>query len=104
MVGYYKEKELTNEVLGEDGWLKTGDIAKFDKEGLCFIVGRKKDMIKVAGEIVFSAEVEEKIQRHPKIKEAAVIGVESKLRGEVPKAFIVLEDSQLSDNLLKIPN
>lgn len=91
MTGYYKEKELTDQVLTEDGWLKTGDIAKFDKDGLCFIVGRKKDMIKVAGEIVFSSEVEEKIQRHPKIKEVAIIGVSDKLRGEVPKAFLVLE-------------
>ncbi|MBN2482938.1 MAG: acyl--CoA ligase [Candidatus Omnitrophica bacterium] len=97
MRGYYQEEELTKEVLTEDGWLKTGDIAYCDKDGLFYIVGRKKDMIKVAGEIVFSAEVEEKIQRHPKIKEVAVIGMPDALRGEVPKAFIVLkENEQLS--------
>lgn len=92
MSGYYKEPQLTKEVLTEDGWLKTGDIAKFDSNGLYYLVGRKKDMIKVAGEIVFSCEVEEKIHRHPKIKEAAVVGVPDSLRGEVPKAFIVLEE------------
>jgi len=91
MVGYYKEEQLTKEVLTEDGWLKTGDLAKYDQDGLFYIVGRKKDMIKVAGEIVFSPEVEEKILLHPKIKEAAVIGVSDKLRGEVPKAFVVLK-------------
>lgn len=93
MRGYYKEKEMTDDVLSKDGWLKTGDIAKFDEEGLTFIVGRKKDMIKVAGEIVFSAEVEEKMSRYPKIKEVAVIGVPDKLRGEVPKAFISANES-----------
>jgi len=94
MVGYYKEPQLTKEVLTEDGWLKTGDIAKFDEEGLCYIVGRKKEMIKVAGELVFSPEVEEKLHLHPKVKEVAVIGVPDKLRGEVPKAFIVVKEAE----------
>jgi len=94
MLGYYKEDELTKEVVTASGWLKTGDIAKYDDDGLFYIVGRKKDMIKVAGEIVFSAEVEEKIHLHPKIQEAAVIGVPDKLRGEVPKAFISLKEGE----------
>ncbi|MFC1514834.1 class I adenylate-forming enzyme family protein [Candidatus Omnitrophota bacterium] len=94
MTGYYKEPGLTAEAMTEDGWLKTGDIAKFDEQDLCYIVGRKKDMIKVGGEIVFSAEVEEKIHCHPKVKEVGVIGVSDTLRGEVPKAFIVPHDGQ----------
>lgn len=94
MAGYYQAPDLTREVLTADGWLKTGDIAKFDEDGLFYIAGRKKDMIKVAGEIVFSAEVEEKIQRHPKVKEAAVIGVFDKLRGEVPKAYVVFQEEE----------
>jgi long-chain acyl-CoA synthetase len=94
MVGYYKEEGLTNEVLTPDGWLKTGDIARKDEEGLFYLVGRKKDMIKVAGEIVFSPEVEEVIHRHPKVEEVAVIGVPDELRGEVPKAFIVAKKDQ----------
>ncbi|MFH1504909.1 MAG: class I adenylate-forming enzyme family protein [Candidatus Omnitrophota bacterium] len=92
MRGYYKEEDLTKEVITEDGWFKTGDIARRDEQGLFYIIGRKKDMIKVAGEIVFPAEVEEKIQRHPQIEEAAVIGVADPLRGEVPKVFIVTND------------
>jgi len=94
MAGYYKEPGLTAQVLTEEGWLKTGDIARRDKQDRYYIVGRKKDMIKVAGEIVFSPEVEEVIQRHPKVKEVAVIGVEDKLRGEVPKAFILLKEGE----------
>lgn len=94
MVGYYKEPALTSEVLTADGWLKTGDIFRQDKEGRYYIVGRKKEMIKVSGEIVFCPEVEEAILRHDKVKEAAVIGVGDKLRGEVPKAFVVLKESE----------
>ena len=102
MLGYYNEPQLTSEVLTEDGWLKTGDVAKFDEQGLCYIVGRKKDMIKVAGEIVYSPEVEEKIHLHPKVKEVGVIGVADKLRGEVPKAFIVLkEQEEITEQELK---
>lgn len=94
MAGYYKEPELTRQVLTHDGWLKTGDIARRDKLGRYYIVGRKKEMIKVSGEIVFCPEVEEAMHRHPKVKEAAVIGVADKLRGEVPRAFVVLKDKE----------
>lgn len=94
MAGYYKEPDLTRSAFTEDNWLKTGDIARRDKLGRYSIVGRKKDMIKVGGEIVFSAEVEEVLHRHPKVKEVAVIGVADKLRGEVPKAFLVLKEGE----------
>jgi len=102
MAGYYKEPGLTKQVLTEDGWLKTGDVARRDKSGKYCIVGRKKEMIKVSGEIVFCPEVEGVIQRNPKVKEVAVIGVDDELRGEVPKAFIVLkENEQLSEDELR---
>lgn len=94
MSGYYKEPELTKEVLTEDGWLKTGDIACQDEQGFFYIVGRIKEMIKVAGEIVFSPEVEAVIQKFPGVKEVAVIGLEDKLRGEVPKAFLAVADKE----------
>jgi len=102
MPGYFRQESLTKQVLTDDGWLKTGDIAYCDEEGLYYIAGRKKDMIKVAGEIVFLAEVEEKIQLHPKVKEAAVIGVSDNLRGEVAKAYIALnKGDSLSGQELK---
>jgi len=94
MQGYYKEPGLTQEALSEDGWFKTGDVVKEDNLGRHYIVGRKKEMLKVGGEIVFCPEVEAVIHRHPKVGEVAVIGVADKLRGEVPKAFIVLKENQ----------
>ncbi|MFH0855680.1 MAG: class I adenylate-forming enzyme family protein [Candidatus Omnitrophota bacterium] len=88
--GYYKDEALTKEAL-KDGWFHTGDLGKFDSQGDLYIVGRKKEMIKVGGEIVFEPEVESVIHRHPDVAEAAVIGVVDKLRGEVPKAWVVLK-------------
>ena len=94
MKGYYKEPGLTKEALTDDGWFKTGDVVKRDELDRYSIVGRKKEMIKVGGEIVFCPEVEGVIHRHPKVGEVAVVGVPDKLRGEVPKAFIVLKEDQ----------
>lgn len=91
--GYYKDSKLTAETL-RNGWFYTGDLGKFDSEGDLFIVGRKKEMIKVGGEIVFEPEVEAAIQKHPDVSEAAVVGALDKLRGEVPKAFVVLKEGK----------
>ncbi len=90
--GYFKDPELTRETL-RNGWFHTGDLGKFDKEGFLYIVGRKKEMIKVGGEIVFEPEVEAAIQKHPCVAEVAVVGVLDNLRGEVPKAYVVLKQS-----------
>ncbi|HTZ11828.1 MAG TPA: class I adenylate-forming enzyme family protein [Candidatus Margulisiibacteriota bacterium] len=89
--GYYKDPEATRSVM-RNGWFHTGDLGKFDRDGDLYIVGRKKEMIKVSGEIVFEPEVEAAIHRHPDVAEVAVIGVADKLRGEVPKAFVVLRE------------
>ena len=91
--GYFKAPELTQETL-RNGWFHTGDLGKFDEEGFLYIVGRRKEMIKVGGEIVFEPEVESVILRHPDIAETSVIGVADKLRGEVPKAFIVMKEGK----------
>lgn len=91
--GYYKDPEGTQEAL-RDGWFHTGDLGKFDEEGDLYIVGRIKEMIKVAGEIVFEPEIEAAIHKHPDIAEVAVIGVPDSLRGEVPKAFVVLKEGK----------
>ncbi len=95
--GYYREPTLSSDAFWGEGWLRTGDIAYFGKDGLIYLAGRKKDMIKVAGEIVFSSEVEEKIHLYPKVAEVAVIGVSHELRGEVPKAFIVAKENETID-------
>jgi len=93
MVGYYKDPEATAQVM-RNGWFHTGDLARFDEQGFVYIVGRKKEMIKVAGQLVYAPEVEASIHKHPKIAEIAVIGVPDELRGEVPKAFVVLKEGE----------
>jgi len=99
--GYYKDPELTAQAI-RNGWFHTGDLGRFDSEGDLYIVGRKKEMIKVAGEIVFEPEVEAVVHKHPDVSEVAVIGVPDKLRGEVPKAFVVLkEDKEVSEEDLR---
>ncbi|MGE5197494.1 MAG: class I adenylate-forming enzyme family protein [Deltaproteobacteria bacterium] len=89
--GYYNDPELTALTM-RSGWFHTGDLGKFDSEGFLYIVGRKKEMIKVAGEIVFEPEVEAAIHKNPDVVEVAVVGVPDNLRGEVPKAFIILRE------------
>lgn len=99
--GYYKDPELTQRTFC-NGWFHTGDLGRFDEEGDLYIVGRIKEMIKVAGEIVFEPEVETTLHRHPDVAEVAVIGVPDKLRGEVPRAFVVLkEGSKVSEEDLR---
>lgn len=93
MQGYYNQPEETKKAL-RNGWLHTGDLAKKDEDGYIYIVDRKKDMVVVAGLNVYPREVEEVIYQYPKVKEAAVIGVDDKLRGETVKAFVVLKDGE----------
>jgi long-chain acyl-CoA synthetase len=92
MVGYYNQPQETRNVL-QNGWLRTGDMAKIDKDGYIYIVDRKKDMLIVRGMNVYPREVEEVLYSHPKVAECAVIGVPDKQRGEVPKAIITLKDN-----------
>jgi long-chain acyl-CoA synthetase len=93
MQGYLKQKEASAETL-KDGWLYTGDMAKFDKEGYVYIEGRKKEMVNVRGLNVYPREIEEVLYQNPKIKETAVIGITDAHKGEVPKAFVVLKESE----------
>ncbi len=86
--GYYRRPEATAEAL-EDGWLHTGDRALIDDEGFVFLRGRTKEMIIVAGENVYPVEVENVLTRHPGVLEAAVVGVEHAVLGEVVKAVVV---------------
>lgn len=96
MEGYYKDKKLTQEVM-KNGWLHTGDLAKMDKEGFIYILGRISERIKVGGLLVYASEVELALLKHPRIREVAVIGVPDKLRGEVPQAFMVLKNGKALD-------
>ena len=93
MKGYYKNEEETRAVL-RNGWLYTGDIAKMDEEGYFYIVDRKKDVIIVGGFNVYPREIEEILYQHPKVKDAAAVGVKDEIHGEVVKAFVVLKDGE----------
>ncbi|HXZ34991.1 MAG TPA: long-chain fatty acid--CoA ligase [Thermodesulfobacteriota bacterium] len=93
MKGYWNRPEETARSLRK-GWLYTGDIAKMDEEGYFYIVDRKKDMIICGGFNVYPREVEEALYLHPKILEAAVLGVPEPYRGETVKAFVVLKAGQ----------
>ncbi len=90
MKGYWKQPEKTRQVLGEDGWLRTGDLAKMSEDGYFYIVGRTKDMIKYKGYKVMPEDVERELYKHPAVLECAVIGVPDPKVGETIKAFIVL--------------
>ena len=92
MKEYYKDPELTKSVLDSDG-LHTGDLGKFDEEGFLYIVGRKKEMIKVGGQIVFAPEVESALYKNDEVVEVAVIGMSDAMKGEVIKAFVVLREN-----------
>jgi long-chain acyl-CoA synthetase len=94
MQGYHNRPDETADVLSKDGWLFTGDIAKMDEDGWTYIVDRKKDLINASGYKVWPNEVEEVLFEHPKVLEAAVIGIPDETRGETVKAFIVLRPGE----------
>ncbi len=93
MLGYYKRPEETEDVI-KDGWLYTGDIGYMDEEGYFYITDRKKDLIIVGGFNVFPREIDEVIQKHPKVKEGIAVGVPDEYRGEKIKAYIVLKEGE----------
>lgn len=89
--GYWHKPEETSRAI-RDGWFFTGDVAKLDDKGWCYIVDRKKDLINVSGFKVWPREVEDMLYQHPAVKEAAVVGVPDDYRGETVKAFVSLTD------------
>ena len=101
MQGYWQRPEATAEVLDEQGWLKTGDIAVIDEDGHVRIVDRKKDLVIVSGFNVYPNEVEEVLMAHPQVASCAVIGVPDERSGEAVKLFVVPRDASLSVEQLK---
>lgn len=89
MRGYWLDEEATARVL-KSGWLKTGDLARLDDDGLLYIVDRKNDMVITGGENVFPTEVESVLYRDPDIQEAAVFGIPDRVWVERVVAAVVL--------------
>jgi long-chain acyl-CoA synthetase len=93
MLGYFNKPVETEAVL-RDGLLKTGDLGYIDEDGYVFVVDRKKEMILSCGYNIYPRQIEEAIYRHKAVLECAVIGVKHAVKGEVPKAFIVLREGE----------
>ncbi|MGH9132506.1 MAG: class I adenylate-forming enzyme family protein [Ilumatobacteraceae bacterium] len=87
--GYFRNEEGTAKAF-DDGWFRTGDMARRDEEGFFYIVDRMKDMIITGGENVYSREVEEVLYTHPAVSEAAVVGLPDPVWGENVTAVVVL--------------
>lgn len=94
MQGYFDRPQDTAAVLDAEGWLATGDLGNLDASGRLVFSGRAKDIVRVGGENVSPAEVEDILHRHPAIRQAVVVGVPDGRLIEVPCAFVILNEGQ----------
>lgn len=94
MNGYFDDKEASVAALTDDGWLRTGDVAKIDQDGFVSLVDRTKDVIKSGGEWISSIDLENAAQGHAAIKECAVIAAIHPKWAERPLLIVVLEDDK----------
>ena len=92
MKGYYKNPEGTSSVLGPDGWLRTGDLAYADEDGYFHIVGRAKELIIKGGMNIAPRQIDDVLESHPSVLEAAALGVPDHYLGEDIVAFVVRRD------------
>ena len=85
---YYNDEKATAEVLSEDGWLYTGDMAREDEDGFIYLVDRKKDVIISGGENIYPVQIEDYIRKHGAVKDVAVIGIRERRLGEIAVAVV----------------
>ena len=88
--GYWNKPEATAQTF-IDGWVRTGDLARLDEEGFCYIIDRAKDMLIRGGENIYCVEVENVLYDHPAVMDAAIVGVPHKTLGEEPAAVVTLK-------------
>lgn len=96
MLGYWNRPDETAKVMTKDNFFRTGDLGYMTPDGYCKIVDRKKDMILVSGFNVYPNEIEDVIVKHPKVHEAAAIGIPDEKSGEIVKLFVVPKDKDLT--------
>ena len=98
MKEYYKNPTATKEILSDDGWLRTGDMAE-ERDGFIYLVDRAKDVIITGGENLYPVQIEDFLRANPKIKDVAVIGLPDARLGEIAAAIIeVKEGESLSED------
>lgn len=90
MKGYYRNEEATEKAM-RSGWFHTGDLGYKDEDGFFYVVDRKSDMIIRGGENIYPREIDEALYQHPKIKDAATVGIPDPLYGEEVRSFVVLK-------------
>lgn len=95
--GYWRDPEATRLVLGDDGWLRTGDVAVLDEHGDLRLVDRRKDLVIVSGFNVYPVEVEDVLRTHPDVRDAAVAAAPNPRTGEAVVAFVVPEPGHTPD-------
>ena len=88
--GYYNKPEATAEAFDAEGWLRTGDLGRFDADGYLTLVGRRKESYRCGGEQVMPTEVEDVLTSHPAVLQAHVVPVPDRRMGEVGAAYVVL--------------
>ena len=96
MTCYYKNEEATAESI-KDGWLYTGDMAKYDEDGFIWLVDRKKDVIISGGENIYPVQIESFLMKNNKIQDVAVIGIGDQRLGEISAAIIQLKEGETAD-------
>jgi carnitine-CoA ligase len=99
MSGYLNRPEATAEAIDADGWFHTGDYVRSDADGWMYFVGRKKDIVRRAGENIAASEVEEVLRSHPEVIDAAVVPVQDTLRGEEVLAHVYTTSASAPDEL-----
>lgn len=92
--GYYKDAQATWQAWTKDGWFKLGDLGKFDKQGNLAVVGRKKQIIIRGGQNIYPTEIENMLITHPKVSDAAIIGMPDPVMGERACAYVTLKSGQ----------
>jgi len=96
MMGYYRNAKATRKTI-VDGWLRTGDIAKYAENRQFIIVDRLKELIKVKGLQVAPSELEDLLRRHPGVIDVAVVGVPDERAGELPRAYVIRKNRNVME-------